>query len=307
MKTPLRWITENTAYIPAPVNTGILRFGDEAVIIDTGLDRDHAIRIIRTLETEKLKPIMVINTHSHADHCGGNHVLQKRLNVPIAAPALEKPFIEDPYLESFGLFGAAHPPAALQNKFLKAKPSLVSHVFSPDEQILAFGDGFSLTLIPLPGHSPQQTGIIHDGILFSADAFLGIDYLDKHLIPFNSNVALHRSSLQRLKEIEMELCIPGHGTPLKNLSEIIERNEAALDLIDAFLLDAAVMPATLDELLSRFCLKYQVGLETISQYHLYRTAFAAHLSALSETGRIKYLVTEATFKWQSINGDAKKG
>jgi glyoxylase-like metal-dependent hydrolase (beta-lactamase superfamily II) len=268
------------------------------VIIDSGLDRDHAVRIIRTLESEKLKPIMVINTHSHADHCGGNHVLQKRLNVPVAAPELEKPFIEDPYLESFGLYGAAHPPAALQNKFLKAKPSLVSRVFSPDEQILTFGGGFNLTLVPLPGHSPQQTGILHDGVLFSADAFLGTDYLDKHLIPFNSNVTLHRSSLQRLKRMTIDHCVPGHGTPLTDLTEIIERNETALDLIDAFLLDAAAMPVTLDELLSRFCLKHQVGLETISQYHLYRTAFAAHLSALSEAGRIKYVITEATFKWQ---------
>ncbi len=300
MKPQLRWITEKTAYLPAPVNTGILRFGDEAVIIDTGLDRDHAIRIIRALETEKLVPVMVINTHSHADHCGGNHVLQKRLDVPVTAPALEKPFIENPYLESFGLYGAANPPAALQNKFLKAKPSVVNHVFLSEEQILTFGNNLSLKLVPLPGHSPQQTGIIHDGVLFSADAFLGIDYLDKHLIPFNSNVATHRSSLQLLKELTIDHCVPGHGTPLTDLSEIIERNEAALDLIDTFLLNAAAMPATLDELLSRFCLKHQVGLETISQYHLYRTAFASHLSALSEVGRIKYLVTEATLKWQSI-------
>lgn len=300
MKSTLIWLSTQAAYLAAPVNTGILISGKEAVIVDTGLDRDHAVKILRGLEEENLTPVAVLNTHSHADHCGGNAQLQKRLGLPVIAPRLEKPFIEDPYLESFGLYGGANPPAALQNKFLKAKPSVVHQSFEPEENELNYRD-FSLGLIALPGHSPQQTGILYDRILFSADVLLGRDYLDKHLIPFNSDVSLHRKSLHHLREINVDFCVPSHGLPMSDMTELISCNEEALDRIDSWLLSFTEEPKTLDELLSFFCREHQVGLETISQYHLYRTAFAAHLTALSESGRIRHAVSDSLLRWQAVH------
>ncbi|MDW7670213.1 MAG: MBL fold metallo-hydrolase [Bacillota bacterium] len=299
MKSTLKWLSKQTAYLEAPVNTGILMMGKEAVIVDTGLDRDHAGKILRGLEEENLMPVAVINTHSHADHCGGNAQLQKRLGLPVIAPRLEKPFIEDPYLESFGLYGGANPPAALQNKFLKAKPSVVHQSFEPEEKEIHFRS-FSIELIPLPGHSPQQTGVLYDGILFSADVLLGKGYLDKHLIPFNSDVRLHRKSLFHLREIEVDCCVPSHGRPMSDMTELINCNEEALHLIDSWLLSHMAEPATLDELLSFFCREHQMDLETISQYHLYRTAFAAHLTALTESGRIRHAVSGSLLRWQAV-------
>lgn len=300
MKNTLRWISKETAYLPAPVNTGFLVKNKKAVLVDSGLDRDHASKIIKALEGEGLTLIAIINTHSHADHCGGNAHLKKRLGVPVFAPLQEKAFIEQPYLEPFGLYGGAHPPAALQNKFLMAKPSLVDQGFSPDETLLDIGD-FSITLIPLPGHSPQQTGILYGDVLFSADALLGADYLDKHLIPFNSDIIRHRESLQRLGRIEHQICVPAHGRPMTELKPLLQRNEAALDMIDVWLMRQIRSPRSLDDLLGGFCQEYQIGLETISQYHLYRTAFAAHLSALSESGKARHVISAGTMKWRSMD------
>ncbi len=299
MKPTLKWLNKEAAYMATPVNTGFLIKNGKAVIVDTGLDKGHAKKILRLLEGEGITPIAIINTHSHADHCGGNAQLQKQLQLPVIAPVMEKPFIENPYLESLALYGGAHPPAALQNKFLQAKPSVVKEVFAPEQGSMAV-DEFTIHLIPLPGHSMQQTGIFYAGILFSADVMLGKAYLDKHLIPFNADVNRHRSSLNMMREVSFELCVPSHGEPMDQAMDLIDRNIEALDFIDNWLLDHTHHTATIDQLLSSFCLEQQVGLDTISQYHLYRTAFAAHLTAMSEVNKMKHMVEEACFKWKRV-------
>ncbi|MEN1760960.1 MBL fold metallo-hydrolase [Anoxynatronum sibiricum] len=298
MQPRLKWLTESVAYIPAPVNTGVLVHEAKGILVDTGLDKDHANKMIRALEAENITPVAIINTHSHADHCGGNAQLQQKRDLPVFAPRLEKPFIEDPYLEAFGLFGAAHPPAALQNKFLKATPSRVTGVFEPDDSIWHWQD-FQITLVPLPGHSPQQTGILCEGVLFAADVLLGAEYLDKHLIPFNSDVVRHRESLLRLRDLVVDWCVPGHGIPMEDHRPAVERNLAALDLIDDWILTNTQTQATLDELLCHFCSHHGVGMETISQYHLYRTAFAAHASGLTEMGKLCHRVQGGKLFWEA--------
>lgn len=297
MQLKLKWLTKSVAFLPAPVNTGVLVQQGKAVVVDTGLDKDHANKILKALEAENLTPVAIVNTHSHADHCGGNAQLQHKRDLPVFAPRLEKPFIEAPYLEAFGLFGAAHPPAALQNKFLKAKPSQVTGIFEPEDQFWQWED-FQVSLVPLPGHSPQQTGILYEGVLFAADVLLGADYLDKHLIPFNSDVVRHRESLNRLKKMAVDWCVPAHGIPMEDHLPAVERNLNALDLIDQWILSNTGQPATLDHLLSQFCSHHGVAMETITQYHLYRTAFAAHASGLVETGNLSHRVLDGGLVWE---------
>ncbi len=300
MKPTLQWLNDEVAYMAAPVNTGLLVKNKKAMIIDTGLDKDHAQKVIKLLDAEGIVPIAIFNTHSHADHCGGNAQLQKQLNLPVIAPAWERPFIENPYLESLALYGGAHPPAALQNKFLKSKPSQVRHTFLPDQGSLTY-DEFTLHLIPLPGHSMQQTGVFYAGILFSADVLLGSTYLEKHLIPFNADIISHRRSLKMMGEIAFELCLPAHGEPLNNVTGLIKQNEDALDYIDTWLQEHTLVASTLDELLSAFCTAHEVGMDTISQYHLYRTALAAHLTSLSEENNMKHFVHQNKFLWKRID------
>ena len=299
MTKQIQWLTPKVGYLPGVVNTGFLRNQQEVVIVDTGIDRDHGAKVLRALWAQELTPVLIVNTHSHADHCGGNAYLQKKCSLPVLAPVLEKAFIENPYLEPFGLFGAAHPPAALQNKFLKATPSIVQSTYKPEDTGFQFGS-FEIGLFPLPGHSPQQTGVVYDGILFSADVLLDPVYLDKHRIPFNADVKAHRESLSRLAEFSMKACVPAHGNPVEKPDSLVKRNREALDSIDEWILCRAEEPVTLDQLLADFCLSMQVDMETISQYHLYRTALAAHLSALSHRRQIRHFVENSRLLWRTV-------
>ncbi|MFW9997805.1 MAG: MBL fold metallo-hydrolase, partial [Candidatus Odinarchaeota archaeon] len=95
----LRKITDDVHYIPNPVNIGVVRTGEESVIlIDTGLDQNTAKKILKLLEGNGLTVKAIINTHSHADHCGGNNYMQKA-GASIYAPEIESAIIQFPILE----------------------------------------------------------------------------------------------------------------------------------------------------------------------------------------------------------------
>jgi glyoxylase-like metal-dependent hydrolase (beta-lactamase superfamily II) len=74
----LKKITERVYYIPNPANIGVVKDGEKsAILIDTGLDDDTGKKVLRLLEENNLFVKAIINTHSHADHCGGNRYIKK--------------------------------------------------------------------------------------------------------------------------------------------------------------------------------------------------------------------------------------
>jgi len=157
----IRKIAGQVHYVPNPVNICVVYTKDSAVLVDSGIDENFARKLCRLLE----KPAkFLINTHSHADHCGGNAFLKDKFSVHVLAPEIERQIIESPILEPFYLFGAA-PPKELQTKFLMAKPCRVDETLEPGTLTL---QDVTLSIVPLAGHSPNQVGVAVDKILFCA-------------------------------------------------------------------------------------------------------------------------------------------
>ena len=70
---------EKTYYINCPAKMGLYRLNDsEVCLIDSGNDKDAGKKVLKILEAGGWKLKMVINTHSHADHIGGNSRLAQR-------------------------------------------------------------------------------------------------------------------------------------------------------------------------------------------------------------------------------------
>ncbi|MCK5675127.1 MAG: MBL fold metallo-hydrolase, partial [Spirochaetales bacterium] len=82
-------LSNSTYYIPSPANAGLFIQNNKAILIDSGNDKEAGRQILKLLKEQNLELSVIVNTHSHADHVGGNEFLQKRTNCRIAATAME--------------------------------------------------------------------------------------------------------------------------------------------------------------------------------------------------------------------------
>ena len=88
-------VGEKTYYIKNPTNIGIYKVDNENVyLIDTGNDKDAGKKILKIIDEQKWIVKGIINTHSNADHIGGNSLIQERTNCEILGFNVEKCFTE---------------------------------------------------------------------------------------------------------------------------------------------------------------------------------------------------------------------
>src|SRR5216684_3618035 len=186
---------ENTWVIQGGANIGIIAYEGRCLIIDSGLDKDTGRDILKQLKKLDLTPTALLVTHAHADHFGGAHYLIQQTGLKVYATRVEAAVMSGPILEPLYLFSGAQPPRELQHKFLLAKPCLTDVILIGNEQAI---EGIPVQVIPLPGHSLEQVGLIYGETLFAGDAFLAPGILDKHGIPFYTDIQKGLASLDQL-------------------------------------------------------------------------------------------------------------
>ena len=80
----LKQIGEKTYYIQNPTNIGVFVVENKDVyLIDTGNDKEAGKKILKIMNEQGFNVVGIINTHSNADHIGGNKVIQDRTNCVI--------------------------------------------------------------------------------------------------------------------------------------------------------------------------------------------------------------------------------
>ena len=71
-------------YVNAPAKIGVYCSGDNPVyLIDSGNDKDAGRKLLRILEQRGWRLAGIVNTHSNADHIGGNHFIQQKTGCKI--------------------------------------------------------------------------------------------------------------------------------------------------------------------------------------------------------------------------------
>ena len=99
-------VTENSYYIQSPAKIGLVRLdGERVCLIDSGNDKDAGRKVRQLLDTKGWKLTAIYNTHSNADHIGGNKYLQGQTRCRIYAPGIERAFTQYPVLEPSFLYG----------------------------------------------------------------------------------------------------------------------------------------------------------------------------------------------------------
>lgn len=93
-KLAIQFVRGASAFLTGRLSIGLFIKNNDVVLIDSGIDKQTAKQVDDALHVMQLTPRAIINTHSHADHCGGNAYFQKKYKLDIFATQWEKAFIE---------------------------------------------------------------------------------------------------------------------------------------------------------------------------------------------------------------------
>ena len=291
----LKQITENTYYIPGPTNLGLFVVDREVILIDSGNDESAGRKVYRLLEEKGWRLRKIINTHSNADHIGGNAYLQKKTGCDILATALESVWINEPYLEPFLLWGA-FPFKALRNKFLQAQPSKVTHLINT-EGIIA---DTPLQAYPLEGHFLQMIGVkTPDEVFFIADSLFSSDIINKYSLTVKSNIEKALETYSFLEKYSAQFFVPAHAQPTEDISDLIRVNREQIEKINEKIINYCAKPSSREKILQLLVRDYKLQLSSV-QYVLTHITVSAHLSYLSDRQMIKPIFEEGKMLWVSV-------
>lgn len=290
-------LSERVFYLPGSVNAALV-VGDEreAMIVDTGQDKDAGRRLKGACAHLGVTPIAILNTHAHADHYGGNDFLVRNLGLSVYAPPFEASILQNPYLEPVYLFHGAKPPQELLSKWLMAKPSPVNQLLAPGRLELA---GLALEILDTSGHAHTHYAVNVDGVLIAADAVFGTDVLDKYPLPFGQDVARQIASAERVADVGARTVLPGHGDPTEDVAALVGANLAAFERAAAAVAAACTGVPT-SAVLRASCRALGIVINDLPRYHLNLCVVSAYLSYLRETGRVELSIIDNELRWTAV-------
>ena len=278
-------VSEHCFYIQCPARIGVVRTGPEDVcLIDSGNDPSADRKVKKILDANGWSLRAIYNTHSHADHIGGNQVLQKQTGCRVYAPGIERDFTEHPVLEPAFLYGA-NPPQGLRHKFLMAQGC---DVLPLTQECLPDG----MEMIPLPGHSWDMTGFrTQDGAVYLADCLSSAETLEKYRIGFLVDVQKYLDTLEAVRKLEGKLFIPAHAEPAEDIGPLAELNIRAVHGIAETILGICAEPVSFEMILKGLFDLYGLTM-TLEQHALVGSTVRSYLTWLTEQGRLRMSIQE---------------
>ncbi len=280
-------------YIQCPAKIGLIKTGErEVCLIDSGSDKDAGRKARQILEQNNWKLAAIYNTHSHADHVGGNKYLQGQTGCKIYASGIECDFANHPVLEPAFLYGG-FPPKELRHKFLMAQESVTEPCLP--ENLLE-----GMTAIPLPGHSYDMTGFrTKDDVVYLADCLSSEEALAKYQIIFIYDVAAYLETLERVKEMKAAMFVPSHVQATEKIAPLAQINIDKVQEIADRIEEICKEPVCFEELLQRLFREYSLTMD-FQQHALVGSTVRSYLSWMKETGRLEAFFENNMLLWRKV-------
>jgi glyoxylase-like metal-dependent hydrolase (beta-lactamase superfamily II) len=163
-----------------------------AAIIDPGEDPDE---ISNTIDSENLKPDIVINTHGHYDHIAGDDKIRLRYRIPLAVHKNDAEMLADPQKNGsliWGISVTVKEPEILLEDNQEIKQSFIN-----------------FKVLSTPGHSKGSICLLFDSYLFTGDTLFAGTAGRTDL--FGGNMEEFLISLEKIKKLDPSTIVyPGH-------------------------------------------------------------------------------------------------
>lgn len=283
-------VSELSYYIQSPAKIGLFRLNDQEIcLIDSGNDKDAGRKVRQILDANQWKLTAIYNTHSNADHIGGNKYLQGQTGCKIYAPGIDCAFTCHPVLEPSFLYGG-YPPKDLRHKFLMAQESDAMELKQEN-----LPEGFEM--IPLPGHFFDMIGFrTSDDVVYLADCLSSRETLDKYRIGFVYDVAAYLNTLETVKRMEAKRFVPAHAEVTEEISGLAQYNIDKVWEIADKIVDICREPLFFDAILQRLFSGYGLTMN-FEQYVLVGSTVRSYLAWLKDTGRLDALFDNNMLLW----------
>ena len=272
-------VSELSYYIQSPAKIGLVKLDDTNVcLIDSGNDKDAGRKVRQILDANGWKLTAIYNTHSNADHIGGNKYLQGQTGCRIFAPGIECDFTRHPVLEPAFLYGG-YPFKDLRHKFLMAQESNAEPL-TPE----VLPEGFEI--LELPGHFFDMVGFrTPDDVVFLADCLSSKETLEKYQIGFIYDVAQYLKTLETVKTMQAKLFIPAHAEPSEDVAELAQYNiNKVLEIADK-IIGICREPSCFEMILKKLFTEYSLTM-TYEQYVLVGSTVRSYLAWLKDSGKL---------------------
>jgi len=201
------------------------------ILIDTGYisDFNETEKLITRLGVNLSDVSLIINTHTHCDHIGGNQVIQQKSGCDIALHKVGRYFIDAQ--DDWSTWWRYYDQEA---EFFKCTQTL------DDGDIIAIGP-HEFQIIYTPGHASDGIVLynIQEKVLISSDTLWESD-MAVMTLRVEGSTALFRmqESLQKLESLDVKMIYPGHGRPFSDMKKAILKCK---EKIQRYLLDRDII------------------------------------------------------------------
>lgn len=284
-------IVGNSYYIKGMTNLGLVRLNDKDVcLIDSGIDDDSGRKVKDILDANGWNLTAIYNTHSNADHIGGNHYLQSHTGCRIYAPGVERDFTKHNIIGPSFLYGG-FPFKELRHKFLMAQESNAEYL---TKEVLPEG----IEIIPLPGHYFDMAGFrTADNVVYLADCLSGRDVIDKYGIVFLYDAASYLSTLETVKSMDAEMFVPAHAEITRDIRPLAQYNIEKVEEIGNRIVEICGEGLSFETVFQKLCECYGIKLN-FEKYVLVGSTVRSYLSWLKDAGRLKVRFEDNMLLWE---------
>ena len=191
------------------------------ILIDTGYISHfkETERLLSVLGVNLTDTSLIVNTHTHCDHIGGNHFIQQKSGCDIALHKVGKYFIDNK--DDWSTWWRYYNQEA---EFFKCTKMLV------DGDTVAIGP-HKFQIIYTPGHASD--GIVlynNDGKFIISSDTLWENDMAVMTLRIEGSTALFRmhESLKKIEDLDVKTVYPGHGKPFTDFKEAVSRCKARI-------------------------------------------------------------------------------
>lgn len=284
-------VSDRTYYINCPAKIGVYVADRENVyLIDSGNDKDAGKKIRQILDKNGWRLTAILNTHSNADHIGGNRYLQGQTGCKVYSGGIEASFTKYPVLEPSFLYGG-YPYKDLRHKFLLAQESDVSD-FSEE------GFPKEIEVIPLPGHFFDMVGFrTPDNVVFLADSISSRAALEKYAVSFIYDIGAYLETLDKVERMEAAMFVPSHGEASADIKELVRYNRDKVYEVSEQIVSICREPIYFEKILQEVFKRYGLTMN-FEQYVLVGSTVRSYLSWLKDYGKLAIEFHDSMLLWR---------